>query len=151
MVESFGTHLHLRFIGHKELGRYLTEVDDLKMLKDLFPHEICVSVVNDGVEEFESELFPVYSVILDKDNIDLTLPSLSKRAKTFAIAAAKELKSMFLGKNKVTDREHARRWNTCLTCPLLTPEQECSECGCNMKLKVHFRTADCGDLENPKW
>jgi DNA gyrase inhibitor GyrI len=46
-------------------------------------------------------------------------------------------------KKKLVSEDVNHRWAICQTCPELTPNNRCKQCGCFMKLKTKVKAAKC--------
>lgn len=84
----------------------------------------------------------------------IELPNNLDMARNIAVEHWRSLKLFLRGKRVLTTKEEAQqRWDICLDCPLLMYDESnpdtgkvdgrCTECGCFMNVKVHYKSAKC--------
>ncbi len=73
-------------------------------------------------------------------------PDLFKKISNFAKALTKHAISGF---KKTSDADYKVRLQICETCPF-NKEGQCSQCGCNLRLKASFASEDCPLSKWPK-
>ena len=73
-----------------------------------------------------------------------SMPSLAQQAFSAAGALCAEAKAILKSEAPVAPKESARRFALCEQCEFFkTDEARCTQCGCYMRVKTRFRTAQC--------
>lgn len=84
----------------------------------------------------KTDILPIRCNLCEKKE----LPSITQMATNFITDTAKHVKN---GLKKVSVDEYARRMELCNSCPFLTENRRCSQCGCFMQLKAWRESSEC--------
>lgn len=149
--------IHIRVLGTDSIKELVAEPNFKDLMKQWTSDDRGISLIYDGNVEVPDPIFPIWECRVKDKELNQVIPSFGKQVLTFGKAILKEAGSFFNGSDEVTEDEYLRRWNTCLSCPKLVRDEKkgnqlcCGVCGCVMKTKAHWRSAGCGDEDNPKW
>jgi hypothetical protein len=149
--------VHMRVLGTDSIKALVDDSRFIELMKMWTAQDNGISLIYDGKVEVASPVFPIWELSVKETELQQVQPSFGKQVLSFGKALLKEAGAFMTNADEVSDEEYLRRWNTCLTCPKLVRDSKkndqlcCGLCGCPMKNKCRWRSADCGDKGKPKW